>query len=344
MVHFPNTALITFTSAALEAVGIDQADAQLTARSLVTANQRGTHSHGVLRLPLYIAAIEQGGINNRPEMRWVAEKGATALLDADGGLGQVAAQAAVERVAILARQFGAGVVAVQGSSHFGAGSFWATQLTEQGFLAIVTSTTGPVVAPFGSGEKLLGTNPLTLAAPASGDDELMADLATSTGAYGKVIAARNAGTEIPDGWAVDATGEPTRDPAAAMLGALTPFGGYKGSAISSALEAFSVVLGSGTFAFETEDIWDNPGSRMNIGHLVIAIDTNAFAGREAAEARTATLLSRIRSSGTEAVAPGDPERRSQAAHGESVDLTQSDLAGLAALAERLDLPLPSPEG
>lgn len=345
MTWFDSEQLVTFGADALQKVGIREVAARLTAHSLVVADQRGTFSHGMLRLPLYVAAIEQGGINADPQMHWVSERGATALLDADAGLGQLAMREAVERVCRLTDEYGVGVVAVQGSSHFGAGSYWAKQLTDLGYLAFVTSTTGPTVAPFGGAEKVLGTNPLTLGAPASGDEELMVDLATSTGAYGKVIAARNAGTEIPDGWAVDAYGQPTRDPQAAMAGALTPFGGHKGSAVASAVEAFSVILGSATYAFETEDIWSNPGSRMNIGHLIVAINSDFFAGRDATEMRTATLLARIRGSAGDAasaLAPGDPEREHQHSAGDLVELKPSDVEGLRALAERLDLLLPTP--
>ena len=342
MKRFDGDAMIEFGSRALQAAGIGEADARLTALTLVTADQRGTHSHGLLRLPLYVEAVEQGGIRTSPNMTWVRESGATALLDADAALGQVAMQRATDRVAALATEFGVGTVAVQGGSHYGAGSFWAEQLQSQGLLAIVTSTTGPVVAPFGGAEKVFGTNPLTLAAPGVDGDGLMADLATSTGAYGKVIAARNAGEEIPAGWAVGPDGAPTTDPQAAMAGAMTPFGGHKGSAIAGALEAFAAVLGHGTFAFETEDIWSNPSSRMNIGQLIIAINPAFFAGQEWAQQRTSTLLSAIRGSaqGAAVPAPGDLEAQRAVESGSHVPLTPSVIADLTALGARLGLELP----
>lgn len=343
MTWFDSSEMVQFGAAALQAAGIDQHEAELTARSLVVADQRGTYSHGMLRLPLYVKAIEQGGINKAPSMRWVKEEGATALLDGDGALGQAAMQVATERVCELAKTHGVGVVAVQGGSHFGAGSFWAEQLTNQGYLAFVTSTTGPTVAPFGGVEKVFGTNPLTMAVPAGDGEELLADMATSTGAYGKVIAARNSGEELPEGWAVGPDGQPTTNPELAMQGALTPFGGHKGSSIAAALEAFASVLGTSQFAYETEDIWSNPSSRMNIGQLIIAINPEFFVGRSQTEARTAGLLSTIRSSAAEgktAVAPGDPERGLQSAAGGRVDLRPADAAALEELGARLGVPFP----
>jgi LDH2 family malate/lactate/ureidoglycolate dehydrogenase len=345
MTWFSGEEMEAFGAMALQAVGVDPSGARLTSRSLVVADQRGTHSHGLLRLPLYVSAIEEGGINADPEMTWSAQQGAVALLDADAGLGQVAMQLATDRVIRIAGEYGVGAVAVQSSSHYGAAAFWSKQLTNLGLLGIVTSTTGPTVAPYGGSVKVLGTNPLTMASPGRNNEELVADLATSAGAYGKVIAARNAGEEIPSGWAVDPEGNPTTDPELAMLGALAPFGGHKGSAISSAVEAFSSVLGQGTFAFETEDIWSNPSSRMNIGHLIVAIDPDFFSGRNYARQRTTEFVSTIRSSGGrtgQALAPGDPERQSEQEAGSRVDVMPADVEALKTLAEKLRLEFPTP--
>lgn len=332
--------LVDFALRALQAVGVPDTDARLTATSLVQADQRGISSHGLLRLPLYVAAIEQGGINAHPNMRWLTDTGSAALLDADGALGQVAMNRAVQYVLDKTAERGVSVVSVQGSSHYGAGAFWSDQLTAHGYLAIVTSTTGPTVAPFGGTEKVFGTNPLTIAVPSADKHPLTADMATSTGAYGKVIAAKNEGTTLPEGWAVDAEGNPTTDPAQAMAGALIPFGGHKGSAVSALLEAMSASLGAGTYAHETEDIWSNPGSRMNTGHLLIAIDTNAFTGRAHTEERVAKLQTRIRRSGAQKAtvhAPGDLEYANGTKNSDILTLAASTTELLDRLAEHLKL-------
>lgn len=335
---YPTADLIRFASEALQGVDIPAADADLTARSLVEADARGIHSHGLLRLSLYIAAIEEGGINPRPEIRAVTDTGSAALLDADGALGQVAMRAAVDYAMTHTPDRGVCAVAVQGSSHYGAGAFWTDQLADRGLMAILTSTTGPTVAPYGGIDKVFGTNPLTIAAPSSDGHPLTADLATSTGAYGKVIAARNEGTALPEGWAVGPTGAPTTDPTEAMAGALIPFGGHKGSAVSALLEAVAASLGTGTYAHETEDIWSNPASRMNTGHLLVALDTGAFTGRRHTEDRVAQLQNRIRAAGAdgaEVLAPGDPEYRRAELNRNDVALAGSTAELLDALAERL---------
>lgn len=333
--------LVQLAGSALQAYGVPATDAELTARSLVQADQRGIYSHGLLRLPLYAEALRLGGINAKPAMAFSSNRNAVAVLDADGALGQVAMQAAVNKVIEAGSEYGLAAVAVSNSSHYGAGAFWSDQLAEAGFLSFITSSTGPVVAPHGGLEKVLGTNPLTLGAPSADGWPLTADLATSNGAYGKVIAARNEGRQLPEDWAVDSSGNPTTDPEAAAAGSMIPFGSHKGSAVSVLLEAFASSLTDATFAYETIDIWSNPASRMNNGHLVIGIDAAAFGGRAHTEARVAELQHRVREAGPAGrtvFAPGDPERVREAEAATFVQLPASTAEQLRQLACELSLP------
>ncbi|AYY15346.1 Ldh family oxidoreductase [Actinobacteria bacterium YIM 96077] len=332
--------LAEFASRALRAVDVPPEDADVTSRSLVQADQRGIHSHGLLRLPLYVSALQAGGINPRPDLHWIDERGATALLDADAGLGQVAMNAAVRRAISITHHHGAAVVAVQNSVHYGAGAYWTDELAAHGLIGILTSTTGPSVTPYGGASKLLGTNPLTIAVPSTDDHPLTADFATSEGAYGKIVAARNDGRPIPAGWAVDAHGDPTTDAERALQGALLPFGGPKGSALSVVLEALGASLTTAAFAHETRDIWNDHAVQMNTGHLLIAIDTASFAGRTPTERRVARLQERVRDSGApdaaDVYAPGDIEYGR--ARAETVMLPASTAEQLDQLADSLGIP------
>lgn len=338
---FPAAELNRLAAAVLEVRGVPSADAALTARSLVQADQRGIFSHGLLRLPLYSEALRLGGINPTPSMTFSSRRDAVATLDADAALGQVAMQAAVDRVIDAGREHGIAAVAISNSSHYGAGAFWSDQLAAAGFLSFITSSTGPVVAPHGGLEKVLGTNPLTLGAPSADGWPLTADLATSNGAYGKVIAAKNEGRQLPEGWAVDAEGNPTTDPEAAAAGSMIPFGNHKGSAVAVLLEAFASSLTDATYAFETVDIWSNPASRMNNGHLVVGIDAEAFAGRAHTEARVADLQQRVRGAGPAGKsvhAPGDPEHIREAEADSDIPLPASTADQLRQLAQELSIP------
>lgn len=190
---------------------------------------------------------------------------------------------------------------------------------------------------------MFGTNPLTMAAPSSGDHPLTADMATSNGAYGKIMAAKNEGVSIPEGWAVGQGGTPTTDPAEAMAGALLPFAGHKGSAIAALLEVFAASLGHGAYSYQTKSIWNYPDFRMNTSHLIISIDTDAFTSRHFTEEKVCQLQEEIRGSAPEPAkvyAPGDPEREKEATNATEVAIIGSTIKQLRGLASSLSLAWP----
>jgi L-2-hydroxycarboxylate dehydrogenase (NAD+) len=334
-----------FTASVLRAVGVPDADADLVAASLVEADRRGTHSHGVLRLPLYVQAVRSGGIVPAPEMRWVREHGATAVLDAAGGFGQVAVARALDRAREITARYATAVVAVRGSSHYGTGAYWTSRLSRDGLVALLVSTTGASVTPFGGAEKLLGTNPLTISFPTGTEEPVVLDMATSAGAYGRIVGASKEGRPIPEGWAVDAAGAPTTDADAALAGALLPFGGHKGSGLAILLELLAGPLAGGRMAAETTDMWADPSVRMGTGHLLWVVDPVGLHGNATAVARAAGFQQRLRATTpapevTEVFSPGDVEHRLAAAHAERVPVPESVIDDLAVLAESLDLPDP----
>lgn len=338
-------ALRDFSHTLLAAAGARDADAALVARSLVDADRAGIVSHGLLRLPLYLRTIDAGGIDVTARPRVVREHGAVTVLEAGSSFGQVAMQKAVEVAASSAAVHGMASVAVQGSTHFGAGRFWVEQLAEQGLAGILTSTTGPVAAPFGGSRPVLGTNPLSIALPSAGRSPLLLDLATTAGAYGKIVAAQQEGRSLPAGWAVDASGEETADPDAALAGgALVPFGGHKGSGLSVLIEGLSAALSSAAFAINTVDIWKDPSSRMNTGHLLLALDIAAFGDPEQIRRKVDELQQEVRTSHPDAtvVAPGDLEHAKLQAAARSVELAPSTVAQLGELAAQAGTPLPAP--
>ncbi|MEE1650281.1 Ldh family oxidoreductase [Brachybacterium sp. J144] len=343
--RFAAPSLIELATGLLEQRGAPPANASLVARSLVEADAAGIFSHGLLRLPLYLRAVTSGGIDPTSEPEVIRQHGAVTVLDARAAFGQVAMQRAVDLAAGTAREHGMATVAVQGSSHFGAGRFWIEQLTDQGIAGILASTTGPVAAAYGGSVPVLGTNPFTIGLPSAGEGPLVADLATTAGAYGKVVAARDAGEPIPEDWAVDAAGRPTTDPSAVLDGgALLPFGGHKGSGIAVLLEALSAALTSASFAMNTVDIWQDPSSRMNTGHLLIALDLAAFGDPATIRGRVAALQESVRASHPEreVLSPGDLEHRRRRQAGAGVAVPEATVAELRELAAAASLPFPDP--
>ncbi len=208
---------------------------------------------------------------------------------------------------------------------------------------MLVSTTGLTVAPFGSAQKLLGTNPLTITFP-TGADPVTADMATSAGAYGKIVQAAGAGGSIPEGWAIDAAGSPTTDPAEALKGSLLPFGGPKGSALAVLIELLAGAAAGGRFATEAVDIWADRSSRMGTGALLLAFDPVALAGDEVPLRRAASFREDLRSltpaPGFDQVwAPGDIEARNASKAGAVIQLPAHVAQALDALAARLGKPV-----
>lgn len=323
----------------LRGVSVPDGDADLIATSLVDADRRGTHSHGVMRLPLYVEAVRARGIAPAPLMRWVRSHGATAVLDAGDGFGQVAMARALPKARELVSTHTTAIVAVHNSSHYGAGAYWTAQLSRDGLMALLVSTTGPSVAPTGGAEKLLGTNPLTISFPTGTDEPVVLDMATSSGAYGRIVEASKQGSAIPEDWAVDSAGRRTTDPDAALAGALLPFGGHKGSSLAVLLELLAGPLAGGNMAAETTDMWTDPSMPMGTGHLLWVVDPVGLQGNDTAISQAAAFQHRLRhlapTPGVSHVfSPGDVERRHAEAHIERVSLPEPVLDDLATVAKR----------
>lgn len=335
------------TAEILRKVGVPDDDAAVIAASLVAADRRGVHSHGVMRLPLYVQAVRTGGIVPDASMEWARTHGATAVLDAANGFGQVAMARALPKARELAAASGTAVVAVRNSSHYGAGAYWAGQLADDGLVALLVSTTGASVTPFGGADTVLGTNPLTVAFPTGGQEPVLLDMATSAGAYGRIVAAAREGRPIPEGWAVDPEGRPTTDASEALAGALLPFGGHKGSGLAVLLELLAGPLAGGRLASETTDMWADPSSPMATGHLLWVVDPAGLQGDDTPVRRAGGFQRFLRAvrpaDGTaEVLSPGDFEYRTGQDNAEGIPLPAGTLEEISALAEELSVVPPAP--
>lgn len=347
-VRFDAAALRRVASDILGIVGCSEVEAARVADCLVEADARGLESHGLLRLPLYVAAVEAGGIVPDAPMAWVLERGATATLDAAFGFGHTAIERASDRAGQLARSNGCAVVGVRRSTHFGMAAPWVERLAERQVIALVLSNTGPSMAPYGACEPLLGTNPIAVGIPIAGRPPVVLDMSTSAGAYGRVVAAAARGTAIPQDWALAADGRPTRDAREALDGVLLPFGAHKGSGLAIVVELLAAAVPGALLSYQITDIWTDPSSRMGTGHLVIAIDPEAVAGPEVFETMATDLADRISSARpaaqhAEVHLPGDVEReRSRRSHLRGVALASGTVKGVQILADRFGVTGPEP--
>lgn len=296
--------------------------AAILAANCAGAERDGAHSHGVFRIPGYLATLASGWVDGHavPEVEDVAPGFIAA--DARNGFAQPAWAAAQALLVAKARANGIALLAIRDSHHFAA--LWpdVEPLAEQGLVALALVNSMACVVPHGGRQALFGTNPIAFAAPrGEGQAPLVFDMATSSMAHGDVQIAAREGRLLPENCGVDAEGRPTRDPRAVLDGgALLPFGGaaggHKGSALSMMVELMAAALTGGNYSFGFD--WSgHPGAQTpRTGELLIAIDPARSAGRSFAE-RCGELAHALAAAGQPRL-PGQQRHRQRAdslAHG-----------------------------
>ncbi|MDG4662983.1 Ldh family oxidoreductase [Mycobacterium sp. 236(2023)] len=322
-------------AAILEAYGVPHADAVLVAESLVTSDMWGHPSHGLLRLPWYVSRVRSGAMTAITAPRVVSSFGAVTTLDGCDGIGQVVTNHAVDTAATAAQVHGVGVVAVRNSNHFGTAAYWTRLLAERGCVGVLTTNGSPAMAPWGGTEKMIGANPWSIAVPSGGHGVIVLDIANTGVARGKIYAAKERGTRIPEGWAIDATGLPTTDPQAALDGVILPMAGHKGYAISFMMDVLSGVLTGSSSATDIVGPYV-PDKRSGCGHLVLAINIAAIMPVDEFGSRMDDLIGTVKSCptapGQQILVPGELENRAVEHADGRITLPEATFAEVNALA------------
>jgi len=348
--------LRAFAEAVLGRVGAGPAAAEVVAASVIEADRRGVHTHGLARLPSYCADARSGRIAVDAAPYVERENGPVAAMDGGGGFGAVTGVAGMDEAITRAERHGVGLVTTRGGNHFGAAAFYALRAVERGLIGIAATSTPAVMAPWGGSEARIGNNPLSVAAPTpSGTPPFVLDFAQSAVSRGRIKLAELAGEEIPAGWAIDSNGRPTTDPTAGLAGALLPFGGYKGFGLAVAVEVLTGVLAGGDLGPElindslTGSASSGSATRVGtVGSLYIAVDPEPLVGREQFVARIARLAELIRATPPspgfeEVLLPGDLEARaSNDACDLGIELDAATVASLDGLGAAESVPFPAP--
>lgn len=330
---------------ALMACGVSPEDAKTTADVLVSADMRGVHSHGVIRMIGYVDCLLSGGVRSSAEARIVNEGPSNALVDADQGLGIPASVFATEIARKKALETGVGIVNVFNSHHHGACGYYSQSLTESGLIGLAMSTGDVIMAASGSASRAIGNNPFSYAVPAGKYRAICYDVAMSMVAAGKISIAADENKSIPLGWLLDTEGNPTTDPRDYDKGgALVAFGGHKGYGLSIMVESLAGLL-SGAAMLSDIHAWNqNPDQSGNVGHFIIALDPGKLNPGidlpSRAEAMIEELASAKRAPGVERILyPGQLEHeREDAAKRNGIDLPQATLDALEKVAVRTRLP------
>lgn len=225
----------------LVGAGVSASNAEILVRSLVEAEMRGLPSHGLLRLPRVIERLRNGVLNGVTTGVHTWTKSAQLTVDGRNGIGPVVAHYALEEISARAKNTGVAIASVSHNNHIGMLALYAEDIARRGQVLIGLTTSEALVHPWGGRVAMLGTNPITIGVPAE-PEPFVFDMATGIVSMGKIHDYAHRGEAIPEGWALDAAGDPTTDAVAAKDGAIAPFGGAKGYALGLAFEVLVASL------------------------------------------------------------------------------------------------------
>jgi LDH2 family malate/lactate/ureidoglycolate dehydrogenase len=340
---FPARDLESFCARLFVAAGAPPDIADMVADLLIGADLRGLESHGVMRSTRYVARVRDGSLNPAARPSVLRRHAANAIVDGGWGFGHVSARFGVDLAIALCAEHGQAGVALRHTHHIGRLGAYVETLARAGLVGMVLTgggVRGGSVAPYGSRDRLLGTNPIAIAVPTpDGQPSLVLDFATSALAEGTVAVAQANQQSIPTGAVIDTAGRATtRAGAFYEGGALLPFGGHKGSALMLMIEIIATTLADSAPIALPEYQQGNPT-------LILAWSVEAFIPHAVFTAHVGALVERIRHSQpadgfSEVLVPGEIEARSMAKRlREGIPLSDGTWRELAALAQSLGVPV-----
>lgn len=271
-----HNALRSFIREIFVAAGFRKEEAAVEADVLVWADLRGLASHGVFRLPMYLAWKERGLRNAESKPEVVKARGAACLIDADRAPGLYTMTRAMERAIDLAREHAVGWVVVRRTTHTGPMGYYVRQAADAGMIGIATCASMPLMAYHGTRVPALGTSPLGIAVPRKDGAPAALDMASAAIAWGKLAQSRVTNQPLPPGVALDAEGRETTDPHAADVP--LPLAGPKGSGLAFMIECLTSLAGGFPLAAPDPESGENTNNVQNA--LVIAADPDAFGDAE----------------------------------------------------------------
>src|ERR1700761_8507393 len=273
----PADRIAAFIARSFIAAGVPDEDARTLAGLMVEADLRGSDTHGVIRLPLYIRRLRAGGINPTPNIRVVSERPSTALIDGDNGMGHLVMHRAAKLAIDKAKANGIGWVGARMSNHAGPAALYVTMPLKHDMIGLYFAVgSSNHLPPWGGTESLLGTNPMAIAAPAQDEPPIVLDMSPTVAAYGKVRLKAQRGEPMPVGWMIDKQGQPLTDPKRADEGHLLPIGDYKGSGLSLIIGLLAGALNRAALGREVIDFVKETAKPTNTGQAIAAVAVDTF--------------------------------------------------------------------
>jgi (2R)-3-sulfolactate dehydrogenase (NADP+) len=257
-----------------------QANADSVANALVAAELAGQTGHGLRRVSSYCGQALTGKVDGHATPRFEKPAAATLKIDAAYGFAYPALDVMQAQLPQMARDNGIAIAGISRSHHCGVAGVVVERLANDGLVALLFANTPGAMAPWGGNKAIFGTNPIAFAAPQSGDgaDAIVVDVSLSKVARGKVMAAKQKGEPIPEGWALGPDGEPVTDPDLALQGTMVPLGDAKGTALALMVEIMAASLTGANTADKASSFFDAEGAPPGVGQTIIAIDPTKIGG------------------------------------------------------------------
>jgi len=259
----------------LQALGADHNEALLVAKVLVQADMRGIHTHGSAFVPLIADRCAHGLLNIPTKTTLISDEGAIAHIDGNNGLGQVAAVEAMQLCIHKAGNNGVALTLIRNTNHIGFLGYYTLMAAAEGMIGICATNAAASIAPWGGTEPFFGSNPLSIAAPVANAAPIVLDMSASVVARGKIRRAQRLNENLPEGWALDETGRPTTDPAAALKGTLLPIAGHKGSGLALFIDLMCGLLSGSKYGRDLLT-FHKPIGPTGVGAMFMAVDIGRF--------------------------------------------------------------------
>ena len=265
----------------LLANGCDEETSNILSDLIMKAERDGSLSHGLFRLPAYVAGLKSGKINgkNRPKISKITPS--VVKVDGNNCLAPMVLNKSLPELIKAAQENGVAVLSITNSHHMAAMWPETEAIAEEGLVAFACTSYKPAVAPAGSIKPLFGTNPISFAWPRKNKPPVVYDMATASMAMGEVQVAKREGHKVPLGTGLTKDGKDTTDPAEiADGGVLLPFGGYKGSGIAMMVELLAGALVGDNFSYETSEKDNNDGGPPSGGEFILAISPDKLSNSD----------------------------------------------------------------
>jgi LDH2 family malate/lactate/ureidoglycolate dehydrogenase len=324
------------------ACDMSEQDAGLLADTLTTADLRGIHSHGVMRVPDYVGKILDLGVNPKAQPVVTSDKAAALVVDGKNGMGQIGSVFSMQQAIARARDVNVALVALGGSNHCGAMDYYVRMAVEQNMIGLAGTNALPTMAPWGGIDKIVGLNPVAIGFPAGEVLPVILDVALGATAHGKIEIYHQKGEAIPPDWAFDIEGRPTTDASKALDGLIQPIAAFKGIGLAVCVGLLSTLLSGASYGTESGNMIDGPISGAD-GQFFMAINISAFTELNVFKSRMDSIVREFnnsrRSPGVDSVyMPGALEAQiEQEYRAEGIPLAEPTLEGLFNAAQRLGM-------